>query len=48
MIVKIWDLPRTEEQAIIFFVDKGLLPKTMRQWSDHDFLLLREITFLEV
>ena len=26
--IKIWDLPRTEEQAIMLFQDKGLLPKT--------------------
>jgi hypothetical protein len=26
--INIWDLPRTEEQAIIFLQDKRLLPKT--------------------
>jgi hypothetical protein len=25
--IKIWDLPKTKEQAITFFQDKGLLPK---------------------
>ena len=24
--MKIWDLPKTEKEAIIFFQDKGLLP----------------------
>ncbi|XP_065579747.1 uncharacterized protein LOC136039797 [Artemia franciscana] len=28
--------------------DKGLLPKTVRQWTHPDFVLIREATFLEV
>ena len=48
--MKIWDLPKTEKEAIIFFQDKGLLPttKTVRQWTQHDFILSREGAFLEV
>ena len=26
--MKLWDLPNTEKEAIIFFQDKGLLPPT--------------------
>ena len=26
--MKIWDLPKTEKEAIIFFQDKGLSPTT--------------------
>ena len=29
---KIWDLPGTKEQAIIFLQDKGLLPKTKQKY----------------
>ena len=58
--MKIWDLPRTEKEVITFFHDKGLLPTTKHikilnqtkiiwtQWTQNDFILLREGTFLEV
>ncbi|XP_065584942.1 protein abrupt-like isoform X4 [Artemia franciscana] len=36
---QIWDLPRTEEEAIRFFQDKGLLPKTKQCVNGHNMTL---------
>jgi len=33
--INIWDFPRTEEQAIIFFHNKWLLPKTKQCINGH-------------
>ena len=47
--IKIWDLPRTEEQVIIFFRDKGFLPKTKQCVNGHTMTLYSyEKLYLEV
>ena len=37
--MKTWDLPRTEEEAIRFFQDKGVLPKTKQCLNGHNMTL---------
>ncbi|XP_065571028.1 uncharacterized protein LOC136033938 isoform X2 [Artemia franciscana] len=37
--MKIWGLPKTEEEAIRFFQDKGLLPKTKQCLNGHNMTL---------
>ena len=39
VLTKIWDLARTEEQEIIFFQDKGLLPKVKHCVDGHTLAL---------
>ena len=34
--MKIWDLPKTEKEAILFFQDKGLLPTTKHCVNGHN------------
>ena len=37
--MKIWDLPSSEEEAVIFFQNKGLLPKNVKCQNNHDMKL---------
>ena len=37
--MKIWDLPKTDKEAIIFFQDKGLLPTTKQRINGHKMTL---------
>ena len=37
--MKIWDLPKTEKEAIMFFQDKWLLPTTKQYVNGHNMTL---------